>query len=243
MKRIEIFVGTSGWSYSWNRANTFDWYVKNSGLNSVELNASFYRFPFGNQVYSWSRRTPRDFRWAVKVSRIVTHIYRMGFKAIKAFNKFNSLFKPLEESIDYYLFQLPPFVEPSQSTIRNIERFFTRVEVAEKAAVEWRNSKWFSGEWEDWASGRGLTVVSVDSPDLPRHVFNTTGTVYLRMHGRSSWYSHNYTVEELEEVASNVLASKPKRIYVFMNNDHFMLDNARKILEIFKGSLGQDQNV
>jgi len=233
-----IFVGTSGWSYDWNQGNSFDWYVENSGLNSVELNASFYRFPFGSQVYSWSRKTPRGFRWAVKVNRIVTHVYRMGFKAVSVFNRFASLFKPLEESIDYYLFQLPPFVEPSQNTVRNIERFFAKTGVAEKAALEWRNSKWFSGEWEEWASGRGFTIVSVDSPDLPRHVFNTAGTVYLRMHGRSSWYSHNYTVEELEEVACSVLASKPKRIYVFMNNNHFMLSNARTIMKI----LGKSQD-
>ncbi|MBO3800666.1 MAG: DUF72 domain-containing protein, partial [Candidatus Brockarchaeota archaeon] len=168
------------------------------------------------------------------VNRMVTHVYRMGSKAVSVFNRFASLFKPLEGSMDYYLFQLPPFVEPSQNTIRNIERFFAKTEVAEKAAVEWRNSKWFSGEWEEWASSRGLTIVSVDSPDLPRHVFNTTGTVYLRMHGRSSWYSHNYTVEELEEVVLKVLASKPKRIFIFLNNNHYMLNNARMLLKMLR---------
>ncbi|MEM2940447.1 MAG: DUF72 domain-containing protein [Thermoproteota archaeon] len=233
-----LFIGTSGWSYSWN-PDGFDWYVKNSGLNSVELNASFYRFPFRNQVYAWSRKTPKGFRWVVKVSKIVTHIYRMSFKAVNTFNKFTSIFKPLEENIDYYLFQLPPFVEPSQNTIRNIEKFFTKVEIAEKAAVEWRNMKWFSGEWEEWASSKGLTVVSVDSPDLPRYVFNTTGTVYLRMHGRSSWYSHNYTMQELKETVKNVLESKPRRIYVFMNNDHYMIDNARVLLKMFQEYLNQ----
>lgn len=238
MRSSNVFVGTSGWSYDWN-PNGFDWYARNSGLNSVELNASFYRFPFRNQVYSWSRKTPEGFRWTIKVSRIITHVYRMGFKAISVFNKFASLFKPLEDKIDYYLFQLPPFVEPSRNTIRSIERFFTEVGVAEEAAIEWRNNKWFSGEWEEWASDRGLTVVSVDSPDLPRHVFNTAGTVYLRMHGRSSWYSHNYTVGELKEVVRNVLASKPRRIYVFMNNDHFMLSNAQTILKIFNRGLNQ----
>ncbi|MEM2607794.1 MAG: DUF72 domain-containing protein [Thermoproteota archaeon] len=229
----KIFIGTSGWSYDWN-PNGFDWYVKNSGLNSVELNASFYRFPFRNQVYSWARKTPSRFRWAVKVSRIVTHVYRMSSKAVKTFNKFTDLFKPLEKNIDFYLFQLPPFMEPSQNTIRNIERFFKEVEIVEKAAVEWRNVKWFSGEWEEWASERGITIVSVDSPNLPRHIFNTTGTVYLRMHGRSSWYSHNYTANELNEVVKKVIEAKPKRIYVFLNNDHYMIDNAKTILKIFE---------
>ncbi|MGQ9597180.1 MAG: DUF72 domain-containing protein [Thermoproteota archaeon] len=232
----KVFVGTSGWSYDWN-PNGFDWYVEKSGLNSVELNASFYRFPFRNQVYSWTRKTPKSFRWAVKVSRIVTHIYRMSFKAVNTFNKFTTIFKPLEESIDYYLFQLPPFIEPNQSNVRNIEKFFKKVGIYEKAAVEWRNQKWFSGEWEEWASSMGLTIVSVDSPDLPKHIFNTSGTVYLRMHGRSSWYSHNYTEEELKEVVGNIFESKPNRIYIFMNNDHYMIENARRILKMLSKHL------
>lgn len=229
-------MGTSGWSYDWN-PDGFDWYVENSGLNSVELNASFYRLPFRNHVYSWSKKTVKGFRWAIKVSRIITHIYRMNPKAVKTFNKFINLFTPLEEHIDYYLFQFPPFLEPSQNAVRNIERFFTKVEISEKVAIEWRNLKWFSGEWEEWASNKGFTTVSVDSPELPRQIFNTSGTVYLRMHGRSSWYSHNYTEEELREVVDNMLEAKPRRIYVFMNNDHYMIGNARMILKMLRERL------
>ncbi|MEM2358961.1 MAG: DUF72 domain-containing protein, partial [Nitrososphaerota archaeon] len=35
------FVRTSGWLYDWNSGGTLDWYLANSGLNAVELNASF----------------------------------------------------------------------------------------------------------------------------------------------------------------------------------------------------------
>jgi len=38
---MKIFVGTSGWSYSWNEGGNFDWFVENSNLNAVELNVSF----------------------------------------------------------------------------------------------------------------------------------------------------------------------------------------------------------
>ena len=54
---MQLYVGTSGWSYDWN-ADGFDWYMKNSNLNSAELNASFYHFPFLNMISSWnSKRT------------------------------------------------------------------------------------------------------------------------------------------------------------------------------------------
>ena len=39
----EIFVGTSGWLYDWNLGSSLDWYAEFSGLNAVELNASFYK--------------------------------------------------------------------------------------------------------------------------------------------------------------------------------------------------------
>jgi len=41
---MEFFIGTSGWMYGWNEKQSVDWYVANSGLNAVELNASFYPF-------------------------------------------------------------------------------------------------------------------------------------------------------------------------------------------------------
>ncbi|RLE86352.1 MAG: DUF72 domain-containing protein, partial [Thermoprotei archaeon] len=53
---MEIYVGTSGWLYDWNIGGNLEWYVKFSSLNTVELNASFYRFPFRNQVRSWARK-------------------------------------------------------------------------------------------------------------------------------------------------------------------------------------------
>ncbi|MQK95352.1 DUF72 domain-containing protein, partial [Escherichia coli] len=42
---MDIFVGTSGWAYSWNIGGSLQWYSDNTDLNAIELNASFYRFP------------------------------------------------------------------------------------------------------------------------------------------------------------------------------------------------------
>ncbi|MGA7368230.1 MAG: hypothetical protein WBX01_03810 [Nitrososphaeraceae archaeon] len=46
MSGSSIRIGTSGYTYSWNerRPSPFKWYI-NQGLNSVEINASYYRFP------------------------------------------------------------------------------------------------------------------------------------------------------------------------------------------------------
>jgi len=78
--------------------------------------------------------------------------------------------------------------------------------------------------------------VSVDSPDFPLDVFNTNGLVYERMHGRTEWYAHLYSDEELHGVAEKILNLKPKKAYIFFNNDHAMLMNSRDMLTILKGA-------
>jgi len=231
---MEPFVGTSGWFYSWNLDGSFDWFVKFSGLNAVELNMSFYRFPYPNMVKSWALKGG-CLRWAVKVNRLITHTFKFGEKAFEAWDKFHKLFTPLEPSIDFYLFQLPPSTTPNSA--RKIEKFIARTGLKGRFALEARNIRWFTEACLDWASRLGITWVSVDSPDFPLDVFNTNGTVYLRMHGRKAWYSHYYTDEEIEEAAEKILRAKPERIYVFFNNNHAMLENARKMLQTLKYKL------
>jgi uncharacterized protein YecE (DUF72 family) len=101
-------------------------------------------------------------------------------------------------------------------------------------ALEVRNVQWFSPEWVAWAKDLGITLVSVDAPDLPRDIFSNAGQVYVRMHGRTGWYSHRYTSKELEEISSRIMGTKPSRAFVFFNNDTAMLDNARFMLALLK---------
>ncbi len=229
---MEAFVGTSGWLYSWNPEGSLDWFVKESGLNAVELNMSFYRFPTTRAIESWASRG-KGLRWAIKANRLITHSCKLKGRALGLWERFHGLFAPLEPSIDFYLFQLPPSLTPASAGA--IEAFAKATGLEERFALEVRNAEWFKGEHLEWASGLGITWVGIDSPDLPRDVFNINGLVYHRMHGRSAWYSHYYTDGELGEVARGILEAKPRRAYVFFNNDHAMLENARGMLAILKG--------
>jgi len=234
---VKVYVGTSGWAYFWNPEGDFDWYVRESGFNAVELNASYYRFPFPNQVMSWARKTPEGFRWAVKVSRLITHVSKFGERAFSTWQRFRELFKPLDEQVDYYLFQLPPNMKPTEKSVGRIEAFASEAGLGSRLALEWRNPEWFRPEWVEWARSLDITLVSVDAPELPREIMAVNGRVYLRMHGRASWYSHFYSRGELEEVAERILAEQPKTIHVFFNNDTGMLPNGREMLEILNSRL------
>lgn len=229
---MEAFVGTSGWLYSWNPDGSLDWFIRESGLNAIELNMSFYRFPTPRAVESWASRG-RGLRWAIKANRLITHSCRLRGRALGLWERFRSLFAPLEPNVDFYLFQLPPSMTPASAG--DIERFIEATGLRERFALEVRNAEWFEGANFEWASGLGITWVGVDSPDLPPEVVNTSGLVYHRMHGRTAWYSHHYTDLELRDVAERILRAGPRRAYVLFNNDHAMLENARRMLAILRG--------
>ena len=41
-----------------------------------------------------------------------------------------------------------------------------------------------------------------------------------------------YTDQELKDVAERIRKTNPERVYVFFNNNHAMLENARRMLKI-----------
>ena len=224
---MKVCVGTSGWSYSWNRGGNLDWYIKNSGLNAVELNASFYRFPYTNQVTGWARKGT-ELRWCVKVHRLVTHMYKFNDNARNVWQKFLDLFRPLDPSIDYYLFQAPPSMKNSE----RILRFFDGLPLLEKCVLEIRNRTLILDNPACRKLQECLPLVSVDSPDASNRIFSDN-LIYMRMHGRDDWYRYDYTLEELEETAAMIKSTGAENVYLFFNNDHSMLENAQRMGELF----------
>ncbi len=229
---MEIFVGTSGWLYDWNPRGNFDWYVRNSGLNAVELNASFYRFPFPNQVASWARKG-KGIRWAVKVHRSITHVRRLSPQVVDIWMKFYGLFKPLDPYIDFYLFQLPPTFSNTPRNRERIEMFARAIQLGSRFAIEFRHESWFNSDTVEFCRKLGITVVSIDAP-IGTWIVTSNGIVYLRMHGRTAWYAHEYALSELVEIANAALRLRPAKIYVFFNNNHWMLENARTMLKLLR---------
>ncbi len=77
--------------------------------------------------------------------------------------------------------------------------------------------------------------MSIDSP-IGVIIKKTSNSIYLRMHGRKSWYSYNYSSKELAAAIGSIRKERPKSAYVFFNNDHDMLGNARLMAKLSRGS-------
>jgi uncharacterized protein YecE (DUF72 family) len=223
----EVYVGTSGWSYGWNLGNSLDWYITESRLNAIELNMSFYRFPYPNMVKSWATKG-KNLAWVVKVHRSITHFQKLSSASVDRFLRFKKLFAPLENVIHYYLFQLPP----SFTDIATLERFVEN-SGAEKLAVEFRHPSLFTEELKTWGKTHGVLLVSIDAPQLPRTIMSQD-IVYERIHGRTGWYSHDYSNQELQEIKERILTAHPQTIYVFFNNNHAMMENAKQMSRLLR---------
>lgn len=225
---MEIYVGTSGWAYGWNEGGDLDWFIRNAGLNAVELNASFYRFPYQNQVLGWSRKGS-GLHWAVKVHKGVTHSRRFNQSARELWEKFRDAFTALDPFIDFFLFQ----AHPRYTDTANLIDFAGFTGLGGRCALEIRNRELLLDDDACRELQDHATLVSVDSPDARNRIFPGE-FIYLRMHGRDEWYSHDYSEEELRETAARIRDAGPDRVYVFFNNDHAMLANARMMREILE---------
>ena len=81
-----VLIGTSGWSYdSWRGAffpkgllirHQLPYYV--SQFDTAELNGVFYRTPTEEAVRSWREQTGKDFVFAWKASKFITHWKRLS---------------------------------------------------------------------------------------------------------------------------------------------------------------------
>src|SRR5207237_4665178 len=77
----EIRIGTSGWHYKHWRGKFYPAEISAGGMlayyqqyfDTVELNNSFYRLPTEEAFIAWRESVPKDFVYAVKASRFLTH--------------------------------------------------------------------------------------------------------------------------------------------------------------------------
>lgn len=223
---MQVFIGTSGWAYSWNEKNSLDWYINQSGLNAIELNMSFYRFPYLNMVKSWAKKG-QNLAWVIKVHRSITHFKKLNKDSYNLFERFKNTFKPLEDCIHYYLLQLPPSFNNIDVLDLFIDEFGSK-----KICVEFRHKAMFGNKEIQWSRKKGVLIVSIDAPNMP-DIIMSDKIVYERIHGRTDWYLHNYCKEELLEIKNKIVKVNPQKIYVFFNNNHAMLKNAKLMYNLF----------
>lgn len=237
----KIRIGTSGYSYSWNKAkpDAFEWYI-GQGFNSVEINYSFYRFPQVSSIKLWRAKAPKDFTFSIKVHRSVTHYNRLKKpRSIQLWDEFLKNFEPLENKIDFWLFQMPANFKFKPENLERVKSFFNSESIMyqiisrKKAVIEFRDSSWWNEPALEEIEKAGIVFCSVDAPSLPNEIITTSDAIYLRLHGTKTWYNYLYPEKRLKEIVSDMLGKQAQKKAIYLNNDHGMLENGLFLMKSF----------
>ena len=255
MSLAQLKIGTSGWIYKdWegvfypqglktqDKLKYFSQYFK-----TAEINYSFYHLPRPSTFQNWYKNTSKDFVFAVKVSRFITHIKRL--KGVnKNWNVFWENAINLRDKLGPFLFQLPPSFKATEETIKRLEevlRFLHKNSLKKykesirmRYAFEFRDKSWCNKKIYQLLKKYKIAWVIADSPNFPKREEITTGFTYLRMHGSKELFSSKYTRAELESLSQKIKNWQKRNIdvFVYFNNDAqgFAIQNARELIDIYK---------
>jgi uncharacterized protein YecE (DUF72 family) len=234
---VRYYIGTSGWHYDdWRgrfypeklpRNRWLEFYAQH--FPTVELNNSFYRLPSENAFTGWYNSSPPDFRYAVKVSRFITHIKRLK-DCNEAVANFMSRAGILKEKLGPLLYQLPPSMHRNDE---RLESFLNILPRGLKHVIEFRHESWLVDEVFDILRRYNTGLCVFDMPELTSPLLATADFAYIRFHGSGSLYSSCYTDEELADWAKRIadLAKGLDSVYIYFNNDvqGFAIRNAATI--------------
>src|SRR3712207_6019075 len=147
---MAVHVGTSGWSYDhWQDvlyppgtrpAARLDLYTRQFG--TVELNASFYRWPRTATFAGWRRRLPPGFVLSVKAPRGLTHAKRLYGPEVWL-ERITSCWHELGDRRGVLLVQPRPDHERDDE---RLDWFLARVPPWLRVAVELRHPTWHTDE-------------------------------------------------------------------------------------------------
>lgn len=229
-------IGCSGWFY-WHWKGLFyppelptkEWFDHYAAhFPTVELNAPFYAWPTVNTVKGWVRQAPtEDFVYTVKVSELITHVkgFRRTADLVKDFSYIADL---LGRHMGCFLFQLPPSY---QYTLARLKSIVNQLDHSRRNVVEFRHKSWWNERVYAAFRETGTIFSSCSAPKLPDELITTADEVYIRFHGPTKWYRHDYTNEELACWVERIKASGCKRVWAYFNNDRDAnaLRNAREL--------------
>jgi uncharacterized protein YecE (DUF72 family) len=232
-----VNVGCSGWFY-WHWRGSFyptelptkEWFTYYAQhFSTVELNAPFYSWPTVATVKEWLRQVEkRDFIYTVKVCELITHVKRFVHTKTLV-QDFGFIAELLGKRMGCFLYQLPPSYHYTPARLRTI---LEQLDPARRNVVEFRHRSWWNEAVYSAFRDTGIIFCSCSAPRLPDQLIRTADDVYIRFHGMTNWYRHDYTAAQLSSWAKRIKSSGCQRVWICFNNDReaFAIRNAKELL-------------
>src|SRR5882724_1231783 len=180
-------VGTSGWSYDhWTpelypprlpAGRRLARYTEE--FATVELNASFYRWPRPEAFRSWRDRLPEGFRMSVKAPRGLSHARRLRDPEAWL-ERIAAGWTEHGDKAAVLLVQLGPGHARDDATL---DHFLRAVPPGIPVAMEFRHPSWHIEDVFAILERRGAAYCVMSGARLPCVLRITAPFAYLRMHG------------------------------------------------------------
>ena len=243
--RPEYFIGTSGWSYDDWIGKFYPKDIKQSEwikflakyFNTVELNMSFYRYPFKNMIIGWRNKLPEGFQMTMKAHRSITHYKKLN-QVDDLLERFYSLANLLGDKIGCVLFQTPPSFKKTEKNIKTLVTFLGKLDLHYRNVLEFRHPSWWNEEVYDILKKYRVAFCTVSGLNMMSDAVVTADFAYIRFHGPREAYASQYTEKDLEKWAETIILlaqhSKLKQIYCYFNNDvqGFAVEDALKLKKL-----------
>jgi len=217
----KLYIGTSGFSYPYWKGRFYPAELKqrewlrfySQQFNALELNYTFYRFPVVKNLEKAAGETPRNFRFSVKVHKIVTHSLRVKNSKSKITEFTDIVTAGLGSKLGCLLFQFPASYtytdERMNDILENIPNHKTSV-------IEFRHDSWCTEAVTAQLKKNRISFCNSSFPGLPDTAINTTNLFYKRMHGVPQLFVSSYSKNDIQQLADSI--PEKKECYVFFNN-------------------------
>ena len=241
----EARIGCSGWSYDhWvgvlypegtPKARWRDIYAEH--FDTVELNASFYRWPGVRPFETWARVLPEGFTMAVKASRWITHARRLRDPDGAWADRLTKAWQALGARRGPILLQLPSTFERDE---QRLDEFLGQLPREMPVAVELRHRSWDDEKAWTVLEQQQASYVVMSGAGLPCVLRATAPFVYVRLHGPSAQhlYSGSYSEQDLRWWADRIgeWLDQGRDVYAYFNNDPggHAVRNADRLRELLR---------
>jgi uncharacterized protein YecE (DUF72 family) len=215
-----MYIGTAGWTIPKIHVHSFPGEGSHleryaAVLDAAEINTSFYR-PHKPSTYErWGNIVPAQFRFSVKVPKIITHTRRLK-DTDELLRDFLSECSHLGTKLGPLLIQLPPSLTFHAPTA---DAFFSRMRDYFEGHVvcEPRHATWFAPEVDSLLSAYQVTRVAADPSVVPEALLpgGWSGLVYYRLHGSPRIYYSRYSPEYLGTLAEKLKEAKARGAQVW----------------------------
>lgn len=217
-----IRVGTSGWAYpsgkgTWKGAfypagtkDELAYYAER--FDTVEVNSTFYRVQSPQTALSWSRRTPANFLFSIKLFQKFTHpelyLKKTGLDpwdlGQKDIDEFRAMLDPLAAAgkLGVLLAQFPASFHDEPAAREYVDWMLQTFRDYEMA-VELRHKSWgdAGADIDAILARHRAGLVLIDEPRFASSILQDRSLVtgadparpgYLRLHGRNgaNWWAH-----------------------------------------------------